>query len=139
MPSCSLTDIEAALRASWAVDTCSPDDLERSGWGAHNPALGYCDITALVVHDLFGRTLLVGEVYAVDGGQEGYHWWNRLPSGLELDLTRDQFLNGPTVTTPREIERPAGRLPRRQEEYELLRERVTGRVGCPLPGGVGVR
>jgi hypothetical protein len=50
----TLTDIEHALRACWAADTCSPDDLVRAGWSSGNPAWGHCDVTALVVRDLFG-------------------------------------------------------------------------------------
>ena len=42
------------MRASWAADTCSPDDLARAGWHPDNPAWGHCDITALLVNDLFG-------------------------------------------------------------------------------------
>ncbi len=59
----SLLAIDQALRASWAADTCSPDDLEPHGWQPDNPALGHCDITALIVHDIFGGDLVVGKVY----------------------------------------------------------------------------
>jgi hypothetical protein len=49
------------------------------------------------------------------------HFWNRLPDGRELDLTRDQFQDGQVVGSPREVERPAdvtrGRLP---GHYHLL-------------------
>ncbi|MFD9908787.1 hypothetical protein [Streptomyces sp. NPDC059063] len=129
---CTLNDITASLRASWAADTCSPDDLERAGWSVENPAWGHCDITALVVHDLFGGDLVLGEVRAADGAAHGYHWWNRLPSGVELDLTHEQFTRGQTVIAPRVVRRPPGPLPRRQAEYELLRRRVAERLG-PLP------
>lgn len=133
----TLTGIDAALRASWAADTCSPDDVARAPWTAANPAWGQCDITALVVHDMFGGELLVGEVWSADGEQQGFHWWNRLASGVELDLTREQFLLGQRVTEPRPVERPPGRLPRRQEEYELLRRRVSEAITLapPTPGG----
>lgn len=127
----TLAGIDRALRDSWAADTCSPDDLARAGWDPGNPAWGHCDITALVVHDLFGGDLVVGEVH-LDGEQHGYHWWNRLPGGVELDLTREQFRRGQTVTAARVVERPPGPLPRRWPEYLLLRERVAGHLG-PLP------
>ncbi|MFD7977035.1 hypothetical protein [Streptomyces sp. NPDC059071] len=129
----SLLDIDAALRASWAADICSPDDQDE--WRADNPAWGHCDITALVVNDLLGGDLVVGEVYR-DGAQRGYHWWNRLPSGIELDLTREQFRDGQVVTAARLVERPPGPLPRRWEEYLLLRERVAAHLGGALPGPV---
>ncbi|MEV0319402.1 hypothetical protein [Streptomyces sp. NPDC050659] len=119
----TLTGIDAALRAAWSADTCSPDDQERSPWTAANPAWGHCDITALIVHDLFGGELLCGEVWSAQGEQQNYHWWNRLPSGLELDLTREQFLHDQRISAPRTVIRPPGPLPRRQSEYELLRLR----------------
>ncbi|MGW7073936.1 YunG family protein [Streptomyces sp. NPDC054866] len=117
--------IEAALRAAWSADTCSPDDAERTPWTSANPAWGHCDITALVVHDIFGGELLVGEVWSADGEQQGFNWWNRLANGVELDLTREQFRLGQRITAPRSKERPPGRLLRRQAEYELLRQRFT--------------
>jgi len=134
----TLGDIEKALGDSWAADTCSPDDLARSGWQADNPAWGHCDITALLVNDLFGGELVVGEVYH-HGVQQGFHWWNRLPSGTEIDLTRSQFRLGQTITTTRVVARPPGKPPRRFDEYQLLRERVSDRLGqLPPPGGFPV-
>ncbi|MGW7286001.1 YunG family protein [Streptomyces sp. NPDC054847] len=69
----------------------------------------------------------------LDGEQHGFHWWNRLPDGTEIDLTRDQFRLGQTVTAGRTVTRPAGRPRRRAEEYELLGRRVRARLaGCPM-------
>lgn len=124
----TLTDITQAIRSGWAADTCSADDHERSPWTADNPAWGQCDITALVVHDFFGGELLVGEVY-LDGEQHNYHWWNRLPSGIEIDLTYEQFKLGQMVSGSRAVPRPVGRPPRRGDEYELLRGRVWQALG----------
>ncbi|MFJ5924656.1 hypothetical protein ACIQF6_18855 [Kitasatospora sp. NPDC092948] len=124
----NLLDLDRALRASWAADTCSPDDLAGAGWGPDNPAWGHCDITALLVNDLFGGELVVGEVHR-DGEQQGFHWWNRLPSGVELDLTLEQFRDGQRVTGARTVERPVGPTVRRWEEYLLLRERVGAQLG----------
>ncbi|MGI8310980.1 YunG family protein [Saccharopolyspora hattusasensis] len=128
----NLLVLDKALRASWAADTCSPDDLARAGWQPDNPAWGHCDITALIVNDIFGGDLMVGEVH-FDGEQHGFHWWNRLPTGVELDLTREQFQLGQTVTAGRVVKRPPGRL-RRYEEYLLLRERLIKHLGhIPSP------
>ncbi|MFI1095660.1 hypothetical protein [Streptomyces sp. NPDC020917] len=130
-PPWTLAAIERALHASWAADTCSPDDVQRAPWQPGNPAWGHCDITALVVNDLFGGDLIVGEVH--DGAERaGHHWWNLLPSGLELDLTREQFRRGQTVGAARTVRRPPGPLPRRSAEYALLRKRVAEHLG-PLP------
>jgi len=57
----SLADIDRAIRASWAADTCSPDDVARSPWTVENPSWGQCDVTALVLNDLLGGDLVVGE------------------------------------------------------------------------------
>jgi hypothetical protein len=43
-----------------------------------------------VVHDRLGGELVRGEVH-VDGERVDFHWWNRLPDGSEVDLTREQF------------------------------------------------
>jgi hypothetical protein len=127
----SLAEIDRALRASWSADTCSPDDAARAPWTADNPAWGHCDVTALVVNDLLGGDLVVGEVH-VDGEQHGYHWWNRLPSGIEIDLTREQFRDGQVVTSGRTVKRPAG-LPRhRSDGYVRFRGRVRSMLG-PVP------
>ncbi|WP_461028889.1 YunG family protein [Streptomyces sparsus] len=115
-------EIERALRASWAADTCSPDDLARTGWSSDNPALGHCDVTALVVNDVFGGDLVLAEVHLGDE-QHGHHWWNQLPTGTQLDLTRDQFRLGQVIGPGRVVRRPAGRLPRRWDAYQLLRRR----------------
>ncbi|MFH8344914.1 hypothetical protein [Streptomyces sp. NPDC018045] len=124
----TLADITHAVRSGWTADTCSADDLARDPWSAGNPAWGQCDITALVVHDFFGGELMVGEVY-LDGEQHGYHWWNRLPSGIEIDLTQEQFRRGQVVSGGRAVQRPVGRPPRRGAEYELLRGRVWHALG----------
>lgn len=129
----TLADIEAAIRAGWSAETCSPDDVERAPWTADNPAWGHCDITSLVVQDIAGGELMVGEVW-LDGEQQGFHCWNVLPGGIRIDLTREQFRRGQTVTPGRRMgKRPGGRLPRRWEEYQLLRQRVIDKLG-PLPG-----
>ncbi|OKI00397.1 hypothetical protein A6A06_22995 [Streptomyces sp. CB02923] len=124
----TLTDITKAVRAGWAADTCSADDVARAPWTVDNPAWGHCDITALVVHDFFCGELMVGEVH-LHGEQHGHHWWNRLSSGIEIDLTREQFRRGQVVSDGRAVPRPTGRLPRRGEEYELLRGRVWSALG----------
>jgi hypothetical protein len=129
----TLDGLDRALRASWAEDTCSPDDLARAGWQPDNPAWGHCDITALLLNDLFGGDLVVGEVH--DGAERvGHHWWNLLPAGIELDLTREQFRRGQIISAARIVRRPPGPLPRRGAEYALLRRRVAAQLGSlPAP------
>lgn len=80
-------------------------------------------MTALVVQDLLGGDLILGEV-RVDEVRTGYHWWNRLPDGTEVDLTADQFFPGEVVVDGRVVHRPPDAPRRCREQYELLRGRV---------------
>jgi len=91
----TLSEIEAAIRAGWALDTAD----ETNDWSPDNPSCGQCDVTSLVVHDIFGGELLSAAVTR-NGIQVEWHMWNRLPGGRELDLTRDQFRNGEMIGEP---------------------------------------
>lgn len=91
----TLAEIEAAIRAGWSADTAEEDD----GWTPDNPARGQCDITSLVVHDIFGGELLAADVFRNGERVEG-HMWNRLPGGIEVDLTREQFKGGEVIGEP---------------------------------------
>jgi hypothetical protein len=131
MPTQTLTGIETAVRRSWSVETCDPVDVDRWSW--ENPALGQCGATALVIQDLMGGELLSAEVRHADGSRQGMHNWNRLPCGLEIDLTREQFRAGEEVQTPRVVAR-RGPLPGRAvEEYLRLRRSVFSELGHPPP------
>jgi hypothetical protein len=117
----TLAAVDGVIRAAWDADTCDPVDL--ADWSPDNPARGQCGVTALVLHDLFGGDLVLGEV-RVDGVRTGHHWWNRFGPGIDVDLTREQFRADEVVTAGRVVERPA-RPPRRcRAQYELLRDRV---------------
>lgn len=137
-----LADIERAVRRGWAADTCAPEG--RSRWTPDNPSFGQCGVTAMVLHDLLGGEVLRGEVLA--GGQhDDYHWWNRLASGVEIDLTREQFGPQQEVGAGVAVTRtPVSTWRRLREEYELLRGRVFRDLGIsetelrgPHPGDLG--
>jgi hypothetical protein len=120
---CTLPDVEQAVRASWGADVCEdPADVPR--WSSANPSRGQCGPTALVVNDLLGGDLVVAEVQLPDGSPSGYHWWNRLPGGAEVDLTREQFTDGEILTRRRVLARPPGPMKRGEPQYVLLRNRV---------------
>jgi len=120
-------DIETAVRAAWSRDTCDPVDVD--DWSAENPARGQCGTTALTVNDLLGGELLVAEVLRTDGTRQGVHWWNRLPDGTEIDLTREQFASHEVIQQPRVLQRPS-ELPRRAaEQYLTLKRRVLDALG----------
>lgn len=125
----TLSDVEQAVRASWGIDTCDPAAVEN--WKPDNPAWGQCGVTALVIQDLLGGDLVLGQVH-LNGEKVDNHYWNRFSSGIDVDFTSEQFRGGQTVTDGKVVYRaPEG--PRRcREEYELLRTRVLTRLGLPI-------
>ena len=133
----TLVQLEEAIRRSWGPDTVDPDD----GWSADNPARGHCDVTSLVVNDLLGGEFVTTDVY-LSGERIMAHTWNRLASGIEVDLTREQFTNGETLGEPLVRPRPATSVladpshPRyhRYQQYLVLAARVRMRLG--LSAGV---
>ena len=122
-----LSELEPHVRASWSAGTCDPVDLP---WSAADPSRGQCGVTALVLHDLLGGELLVAEVTYADGGQQGWHTWNRLPDGTVVDLTREQFAPHELVGAPRAVVRPPGPPGRCLEQYVLLRDAVAARLAA---------
>ena len=128
----TLAQLAEAIRASWTSDTAQDDD-----WSTENPARGQCDITALVVHDLVGGELLAAGVYLGDERIES-HMWNRLTSGIEVDLTREQFRRGEVIGEPLVRPRPADFDPahpchHRYEKYLVLSRRVRARLEIADP------
>jgi hypothetical protein len=132
MQTWTLAELERGVRRAWDADTCDPAEQD---WSTVNPARGQCGVTALVLHDLLGGDLVLGEV-RVRGERTGWHWWNRLPGGLDLDLTREQFSADEVVTAGRTIERPADPPGRCREQYDLLRRRVFASLGIGTPKAV---
>ncbi|MET0740292.1 MAG: hypothetical protein ABWZ26_01930, partial [Candidatus Nanopelagicales bacterium] len=87
-------------------------------------ARGQCGVTAMVVNDYLGGELLEAGVRHADGSEQGFHTWNRLPDGDEVDWTREQFTNGEIVGEPVAFLRPAGPPRRCHAEYVRLSQRV---------------
>ncbi|MEM8822992.1 MAG: hypothetical protein AAGF30_05215 [Pseudomonadota bacterium] len=69
--------VRDALLTAWSLETAIQ-------WTADNPASGQCNVTAAVIHDLFG-----GEVLRTRLG-EVWHYYNRI-DGVRIDLTDSQF------------------------------------------------
>jgi hypothetical protein len=125
----TLAELEAAIRGAWTLDTAD----ESNDWTPENPSCGQCDVTTLVVHDLLGGDLLSADVF-LEGERVEAHMWNRLSSGVEIDLTREQFVRGEVIGEPRVGRRPAvfdAAHPRyhRYEKYLVLSERVRTTLG----------
>jgi len=110
------------IRSSWDVLTASPGCA--AAWSAQNPSWGQCAVTALLVQDILGGGLVRT---VVDGF--GSHYYNRLPDGRELDLTRSQFPAGTVVPAGEQIDReyvlnsPGAVGARTAERYRLLKSR----------------
>lgn len=115
------------FRASWAADTCDPHDLP--AWRPDNPARGQCGVTALIVQELLGGELILGEVF-VENVKVGHHYWNRLPDGRHADLTADQFRPDEIIVGGQVQQRPPTAPRRCREQYDILRRRVL--AGLPI-------
>lgn len=76
--------VVTALRRSWSRETGKQ-------WTEDNPAAGQCNVTALLVHELFGGELLKTPL------PEGDHFYNRL-GGVRFDFTESQFAHPITYT-----------------------------------------
>ncbi len=122
--SMTLEAVILALRESWGPDTCAPEDV--ADWTPDNPARGQCATTAVVLHDFFGGSLMVGEVI-VGGERVDFHWWNRLPDGEQVDITLEQFAPHEQVVGALEVARPTGTT-RLDQQYALLSSRVSARL-----------
>ncbi len=126
-------DLEAAIRAAWALDTCDPVDAD--DWSQANPSRGQCGSTALTIHDLLGGELLIADVLRTDGSRQGVHYWNLLPDGTEIDLTREQFASNEVVQEPRIVRRPAAAPKRGAEQYLTMKHRVLTTLATPETDG----
>jgi hypothetical protein len=113
--------LDPVFRSSWGADTCDPSDL--ADWHPGNPARGQCGVTALITQELLGGDLILGEVF-VGERQVGYHYWNRLPDGREVDFTADQFYPYEIITGGEEQIRRPGAPTRCRDRYDLLKLRV---------------
>ncbi|MCK1654647.1 hypothetical protein IVA88_24835 [Bradyrhizobium sp. 149] len=70
-------EVQRALRKAWSLATASQ-------WTVNNLAAGQCNVTSLLVHELFGGDLLKTPLPAGD------HFYNRI-DGLRYDFTASQF------------------------------------------------
>jgi hypothetical protein len=114
----TLAEIEAAVRASWGKDTSDDPDE----WTPERPTRGQCAVTAHVLRELLGGEILVARVTP---SINEHHLWNRFPTGVELDLTIEQFTDGQVLSEPW-IGEPT---PCTMDRCELLSARVRERLG----------
>jgi hypothetical protein len=131
-----VTDLRERLaRSGWDADTSNDARFYLRDQGHHarmHPETGQCAVTCLVVQDELGGELLrvemppgsISSVYGAQAGAGG-HYFNRLPDGRVVDLTRGQFDSwkpvGPSEVRTREYLLSS---PDTAARYALLRERV---------------
>jgi len=112
----TIEDIEKILEKCWCKETSSDPD----NWTEDNPSWGQCAITSLIVQDELGGELLRALLY----DSKTSHYWNKLPSEEEVDLTRKQFKIFQMSTWPiiRDREYVLS-FPDTKKRYELLRKK----------------
>ncbi len=71
------TRIREALDKAWSLETAVQ-------WSVENPANGQCNVTAAVIHDVFGGDILRTRY------PQFWHYYNRI-DGKRVDLTDSQF------------------------------------------------
>ena len=76
--------VARALHKSWSLASARQ-------WTAENPAAGQCNVTALLVYELFGGELLKTPL------PEGDHFYNRI-GGCRYDFTASQFAQAITYS-----------------------------------------
>ncbi len=112
--------IRSALRDSWSLETAVQ-------WTADNPASGQCNVTAVVIFDLFGGDLLRTKLQGV------WHYYNRI-DGQRMDLTDSQFVApNALVAAPRQYDdapttRDAAMTGIPQREYDALKAALLAKL-----------
>lgn len=121
-PPLGLAELEAIITSCWSRETC--DEADALDWSPARASLGQCTSTAYVVNDILGGNLLGAQVTFADGSPQGHHYWNVLASGLEIDLTIDQFQDGEIVGSPMILPRINDTPDPGADRYLELRRRV---------------
>jgi hypothetical protein len=121
---------ELLRKYCWSRETTS----DREYWTPENPAWYQCGPTAVLVKDLYGGEILMGEVIIKDPEcirkrQPLPHFWNRLPDGKEIDLTREQFPPWTRITEGKPIsESLLLKIPILRQKYDILRKKVEEQI-----------
>lgn len=84
-----LDKLQSALRLAWAAKTST----DPSGWSKQNPAWGQSAATACLLQKLCGGEMMWALATLPDGSRKE-HFYNALPHGSVVDLTRQQYPSG---------------------------------------------
>ena len=112
--------IREALETAWSLETAKQ-------WSSENPANGQCNVTAAVIHDLYGGEILRTRYPTV------WHYYNRI-DGRRVDLTDSQFSRpGARFEAPENYDdeisdRDAAMDGTLQSEYDALKEALLRRL-----------
>jgi hypothetical protein len=117
------TVIKQVFRKAWDRKTCFPQVKDQ--WNEDLPELGQCAVTALILQDKFGGEIVYNK--------KNNHFWNKLPSGEFLDLTRAQFRNSKItvdlyVDRSEILESKEAKLYRTKVRYNLLKKKVSSEL-----------
>ncbi len=102
------------LRMAWSSATSTQ-------WLADNPARGQCNVTTLVVHDMFGGEILKTEAPG------GWHFYNRV-AGRRHDLTASQF-EQPISYADIASDRTEALAGTERRQYGVLKQRIALLMG----------
>ena len=75
-----IASLKKLLLLSWCAETAY------GKWHPRCPSLNQCAVTSLIVQDYFGGQLLRRKMT-----NRSLHFLNRLPGGIEIDLSEDQL------------------------------------------------
>ncbi|MGH1482393.1 MAG: YunG family protein [Geminicoccales bacterium] len=113
--------VREALEGAWSAETAIQ-------WSAENPANGQCNVTAAVIHDLFGGDILRTRY------PEFWHYYNRI-AGKRIDLTDSQFSRpGARFAPPEQYDDHVSDMDAAMEgipqrEFDALRKALLLRLG----------
>lgn len=115
-----LEEFKKALKKSWSKDTAH--ESVKKQWDTKNKELGQCAVTSLLVNKYFAGEIWKGDIV----GKKYSHFWNVLPNGEKIDLTKSQLkkenikiVNIKVKTTKELLENKDLKI-----RYELLKKRV---------------
>jgi len=121
-----LRQVKLALMDAWCKETCYPSMQEM--WSKDLPERGQGAVTAMVIQDYMGGQIL--------GCTHTHHYWNQLPDGREIDITRSQFPGDLNICSDGVTERqkfmeigPA----MTKDRYIILKQRVDDIFGESKP------
>ena len=91
----NLNKLKKAIKKSFNKDTCNP--LIAHLWSTKNPALGHCIVASLTVNHFCGGKIL--------GCKHHHHYWNILPDGEKVDITKNQFPDNTIICEDKTVSR----------------------------------